>query len=459
MEVNKSRGRIDSEDIVKALVLHLEGLPVAGSETLRRSLEQIHFNSRRDALDRAGFRRKASRAQKKHAQTDGERREELERSFGLAFRGVTSLPAEIVDTIRQRIIENLGAGRAGTEEVLRSILRDAIADLDIADPEQLREAIRQIWTRTRADLQRVIRSESINAYSRVQLQEWADQGIRRVRRRSIDDDRTCATCRELSRPGRNEYDIQDLLALDYPVTQDPATGDWLTHPNCRCWFEPLIEDAWEELEGMEADLFGDITRGGASAEDVPIDAQNVVEKTLREHKDVDFNVKFVPRIVDLPEWQDYRLEELTAEVGADRARVQLLDEINFNTVSEWTDPTTGDHYVAAQAQDLDHISASVARAAAERRAQEVDLAWVRHRWKEKKNEANKTLEREGVRIFGGEPFYNQASAASPENYFIETYAGYVTNPYVLKTVDPEMYDWLNQNVFGGREFLRRGGIK
>ena len=453
VDVHERRGRITPEDIVKAINLHLEGLSVTGSDLLRKSLESLHYQSRRDALGIAGFKREAIR---KQAQTDDERREELERSFGLAFRGVTSLPDDVVDRIRQKIITNVETGTGTTEQVLRSIIEEESQGLQFDDPADLRAAIRKIWDKTKIDLQRVIRSESINAYSRVQLQEWADRGIRRVTRHSIDDDRTCAICRELSRPGSNIVEISDLLALDYPVTQEPGTGEWMTHPNCRCWFEPITEDVWEDLENLEAEIFSDISRGDATAIDVPVDSQRSVEKMLREQSDIEFDVQFVPSIVELPAWQEQRLVELAAEYGGDKAPMVLDNEIFLNTVAEWTSET-GVHYVSGSARELDHMTAPVARAAGIRRWENQDF--VIRRWEEKIESEKATIEEDGFQIFGGEPFYNEVAANSPEDYFIETYAAYMVQPYVLATVDGPMYDWLNEEIFGGREFLQRGGLK
>ena len=455
---HEARGRIDPAAITKAIETHLEGLSVTGSDFLRKSLESLHHYSRIDALNRAGFGREVRRA--KLAQTQDERGEQLRQSFDMAFKSVNSLPDDVVERIRAKIMENLDLGAGSTEQVLRALIEEEIEALNIEDPAELREAIKKIWDKTRHDLQRVIRSESINAYSRVQLQEWYDRGLRTCRRRSIDDERTCAICRELSRPGINEYSIEDLLKLDYPVTQDPDSGDWLTHPNCRCWFEPVIEDVWAEIEGIEADLFGDLTRGDATATDVPIDARTSVEKALREHKDLDMQMAFVPKIVDLPEWRKSRRQELETEVG-DRAEIVLESEIAFNAVTEWTDPVSGIHYVAGQAQDISHPSTPVSRAAGGRLWDKgmVDHSWVASRYRNKKDEAEATIEVEGYQIFGGEPFPTEVAAESARDYFVESYALYVTQPYILQTTDATMYDWLAFEVFGGREFLQRGGLK
>ena len=69
------------------------------------------------------------------------------------------------------------------------------------------------------------------------------------------------------------------------------------------------------------------------------------------------------------------------------------------------------------------------------------------------------IEKDGFQIFGGEPFLNQVAAESPEDYFMEAVAAYMVNPTVLYTVDLSMYEWVGNEVFGGREYLRRGGIK
>lgn len=457
MVQHENRGRVSSEDIIRALTKQLDEFNTENKDKLRFYLDRIQTNSRRRALDRAGFRKKAIR--KKIAQVDDERREQLNQSIDLAFRSVTSLPDRITESIREKIRAAGEIGRIDTKQVLRDILQEYIDDLDMDQERDLREALRRIWTRTRNDLQRVIRTETVNAYSRVQLQEWYNQGVRQVTRHSIDDDVTCSVCRALSAPPDNVYDIVDLLALDYPVTQDPRTGDWLTHPYCRCWFEPLVEDVWAELEEMEVEVFGDIRRKDTTALAVPVDSREHVEKMLRE-MDETVTMQFVSKIEDLPEWREWRLNRFISEgMSPDRAEVDLDDAIAFGGVTEWKDPQTEINYIANASSGIDHITMPMARVQADRKWDKVDRSFVVNRFREKKDEAGMVLESEGIQIFGGEPFITPAASNSERDYFVESYAYYMVNPTLLQALDGEMYDWLNADVFHGREYLDRGGIK
>lgn len=453
--MNESKGRVSAEDIIKALVKELDDFTNNYKERMKFYLERLHDTSRTKARDRAGLTKKSGRV--KIAQTQDERNAEVLRSLDLAFRSVTSLPDAIVQRLRDRLRQGVVTG-ISTEQVLRGILQDEISDLDIEQTDDLREAVRRIWDRTRNDLLRVIRTETVNAYSRVQLQEWADAGIRQVTRHSIDDDITCAVCRALSRPPGNVYDIVDLLALDYPVTQDPRDRSWLTHPNCRCWFEPIVEDIWQEVEELERDVFGDFQNRDTKALTVPIDSQDHVQKMLREMS-TPVTMQFVKKIEETPEWQAWRLQSLIDEgVDPERARTMVSDESFSGTLTEWTS-LDGVRFIADSAKDIGHITFPMARAEAEKKWDEVSQDWVRQRFYQKKNEVGMTLEEQGIQIFGGEPFVNIPASNSARDYFIESYAFYMVNPSVLQILDTPMYDWLNENVFHGREFLERGGIK
>lgn len=459
VQVNDSKGRISTEDIVRTLVRQLEEFTTQYKDRMKFYLERLHQTSREKARDRAGLTKKSIRA--KIAQTEDEQNADLLRSIDMAFRSVTSLPDQIVERLRDRLRQGLVTG-ISTEQVLRSILQDEINDLNLEQGNDLREAIRRVWGRTRNDLLRVIRTETVNAYSRVQLQEWSNAGIQRATRHSIDDDITCAVCRALSRPPDNVYNISELLALDYPVTQDPSDGSWLTHPNCRCWFEPVVEDVWAEVEGMEKDLFGDLTSRDTKALTVPIDSQDHVEKMLKEMSEP-LTMQFTKKIEELPEWQEWRLHTLADEgVSSDRAMVMVSDESFIGMLTEWTDPKTGVHYIADDARAIDHVTFPMARAEANKKWEGFDLdltGWVQNRFDEKKRETEMTLEKEGIEIFGGQPFVNIPASNSAHDYFTESYAFYMVNPTVLQALDSTMYDWLNENLFHGREFLERGGIK
>ena len=56
------------------------------------------------------------------------------------------------------------------------------------------------------------------------MDAYADVGVQRVRYRAVEDGRTCSTC--LPRNGRT-----------YAIGRAPQLP---AHPNCRCWYEPVI---------------------------------------------------------------------------------------------------------------------------------------------------------------------------------------------------------------------------
>jgi len=186
-----------------------------------------------------------------------------------------------------------------------------------------------------------------------------------------------------------------------------------------------------------------------------------VEKILRED-DTGVQAQFISSITDLKQWQEHRLYELADEIGYERAMMAILDEIALDDVYEWNDPDTGVHYISTKTRSVDHMTAPIARASATIKwdyAPDEMKNYVKDVWNEKKTRASATLEEDGFEIFGGEPFLTPAAAESPQSYFVEAVASYMVSPTVLYSVDPMMYDWVQNEVYGGKEYIQRGGIK
>jgi SPP1 gp7 family putative phage head morphogenesis protein len=331
--------------------------------------------------------------------------DQLDDILSRSFQRVRSVPAEAADALRERLREGLVTG-ASTADVLRAALRldEEEAAAAARSPEELRRALRQIWEKTRTDYQRILRTETINAYSKLQLQEWYDQGIRRVTRHSIDDMRTCAKCRQLSAPGHNIFMIEDLLRLDHPVTENPdAPGTFLTHPNCRCTFAPLVEDLRDQLEEMEREFFADLesedTVEPTRIEGIPLDSQESMERLLPEMSEGGA-YRFIKDVRSHPDWAETQDTE-----GTD--------------VLSWVAPD-GITYISDQARFSTYVTFPVA-------LREGELVWerlgknekggVEKRWKEKHAQTLMTLSVEGVELVGGAPFFNAPAADSPEGYF------------------------------------------
>lgn len=462
LEIHSTKGYISSDDLIRALHESLEGLILDSEDRYIAGGEQLGVAAVDQAYDRVGVNPVIARtnrllrfnARRLGAVTDdfGDR---ISDNIQSSFTRVKSLPADVVAEIQDKLRDAMLTG-ASTEDVLRTMIDRYI---DQADPAALREALKEIWGKTKTDLQRVIRMETINAYSKAQLQEWYNQGAREIYRNCINDFRTCATCRELARPGHNVYRIEDLLRLEHPVTDDPNNpGQWLSHIQCRCWFTPRLDDIWTEIEDLERDVFADIGGPEAMAYDVPLDAQQPVSKILKELKAPE-EFRFVEDVTTLDSWQQDRLRQLEEEDPA-TARARLDEEIRAGGVLQWTDAESGLTYVSDQAQTAGYVTLPFARREAEVfwRAHGSSRPWWQKRFDAKMAEADMTLEKNGVQVFGGLPFFTPAAAASAEAYFVEAYAHYMVDPVLLVTFDPPAFERLKDTVFGGQDFTERGGV-
>lgn len=472
-DLHEEKGYLTGEDITRALDLAMTTVLDEGEGTFREGFEGLSLRGVDQAIERAGINtvtaatNRLIQFSRLRVQADdmGDR---IRQNYQDALNRIKSLPADVVEDIRAKLMASPMTG-ASTREVLRAVIGDLIEQIDpegVLHPEAVRAAVREVWERTRVDLQRVIRTESINAFSRAQLEEWYAQGIRQVTRHSINDPKTCPKCRELSRPGHNVYDIERLLALEHPVTEDPDNpGAFLTHPNCRCWFRPILQDVWGELEALERDLFADIEGKSVTVENVPLDLQEPVTEMVKDWNknapDVAADFAMIEDITKDPDWQRFRLEELMAEDPA--TAEQILDqEIADGVVIEWVDPETGTTYMTPDIADVQYMTLPLARRQGEIRWEdggEELHRWWKERYDAKMAETQMTLEENGVEIIGGLPFFVQSAGESARNYFTEAYAHYIVDPTLLFAIDRIAYDRLRDNVFAGTEYLSRGGVK
>ena len=470
-EIHQERGHITGRDIERAMEAALQEVIDAGSDQFLQRTRDMGSSARSQALDTAGVN--SVTAATNRLMRYATLRVEAQDDFGDRIRlnyedsmtRIRSLPGNVVEDLRDKLIAAIQVG-ADSRQVIRAMIGDLIDQIDpdgVMDPEAFRVAVREIWDKTKSDLQRTVRTESINNYAKTQLQEWYDQGIRRVTRHSINDTKTCPTCRTLSRPGANEYEIADLLVLEHPVTEDPASpGSFLTHPNCRCWFRPILEDMWEELENLERELFQDMDGRKVTVTDVPLDSQETVKEVVKDWNAQDAagaDFGFVEDITQDPDWQKFRLEELIDEdpTGATK---RLEEEISDGAVIEWTNPDTEQTLISDEAKSANFVSMPFARRQGEIRwDQEPSLQdWWESRYNDKMAETRMTLEENGVEIIGVLPFFVQSAGESSRDYFIEAHAHYMVDPVLLVTLDQLAYTRLRDHVFGGVEYIERGGV-
>jgi len=350
------------------------------------------------------------------------------------FQNIKSVPDDVARSLRERLREGLITG-ASVEDVLRAALRakeDEVAGAN-HDAATRRELLRELWEKTRSDYERILQTESVNAYARAQLETWQAQGVKRVRRREIMDTKTCTPCRQLCEPGKDIEDIAIVIARPNPVTD-------VSHPRCRGSYIPVLDDLRDELEKAERaflDLDNEDTE--THAQGVPADqAPSIGAMSEEMRHGGDFG--WTQDVTTLPEWDHGELPE-----GSQAAW--------------WTDPS-GKTWIGDAARDTHWPTYAMALEDGRREWDALpdrERSWVRRRFDGKNAEA--AGEVEGVKIVGAAPFINLPAARAPESYFAESYAHYVVDPLSLRTLDSAMYEWLRDHVFDGTEYLERGGVK
>jgi SPP1 gp7 family putative phage head morphogenesis protein len=138
------------------------------------------------------------------------------------------------------------------------------------------------------------RTVMLNIYNKAALRRWAKDGLLRVRRMEMRDRKTCPICRALH---GQEYLIQDLLARQYPLTED-------SHPNCRGTFVPILDTAVYEPEKREVPTGMDFEVGGSTAENVPLEVKPWLYSFLKSTP-LPMNVRFDEGLTEAYNWEGF----------------------------------------------------------------------------------------------------------------------------------------------------------
>lgn len=220
-------GTIPADDLARLIEQHLHGVLDGYEDRYRNGFEELSRAATDHAWERMGRDPVNMRTAALLVTAVEDNRERYRDNFANSFSRIKTLPQNVIDDFQSKMMESMYTDRT-KEQVMRSVIGDIIDDLG-----DDRAAIREVWNKTKKDLQRVLRTETVNAYSRAQLEQWYEEGIREVTRHCVYDHRTCPLCRELCRPGNNIYAVDKLLTVEHPVTEDPDNpGKFLTHPNC-----------------------------------------------------------------------------------------------------------------------------------------------------------------------------------------------------------------------------------
>jgi SPP1 gp7 family putative phage head morphogenesis protein len=166
------------------------------------------------------------------------------------------------------------------------------------------------------------RTVMLNIYNKAALRRWAKDGLLRVRRMEMRDKKTCPICRALH---GQEYLIQDLLARQYPLTED-------SHPSCRGTFIPILDTAVYAPEKREVPTSMDFEVNGNTAENVPLEVKPWLYTFLKDSP-LPMNVKFDDSIPEAYKW-----DGLDVTIHPSAIRQEDTREIILHAIADqvWT---------------------------------------------------------------------------------------------------------------------------
>lgn len=170
----------------------------------------------------------------------------------LADNALSKVTSTVSTDVKKKILDALTENGSYSESVMdlaNKIIKEEREKLE-ADPslshQDLQERLRELYETQRFNIQRIMRTEAINAYGIATLRGFQEQGIERVKwnahlgQTALDPGVTCNVCRSMD---GMEFDVAYLLSLgQYPIST-------LTHPQCRCFLTPVIVFvSFEEFE-------------------------------------------------------------------------------------------------------------------------------------------------------------------------------------------------------------------
>ena len=149
--------------------------------------------------------------------------------------------AKVTDTVsegtKKRILEALTEAGSYSESVMEIANRviqeekEQLENRNDLSKKELQERVRDLYESQLYNVQRIMRTEAINAYAVATLRGFKEQGIQKVKWNSHQDSRTCNICLGLNGV---EFDVDYLLTLgSLPISM-------ITHPQCRCFLTPVI---------------------------------------------------------------------------------------------------------------------------------------------------------------------------------------------------------------------------
>lgn len=464
MDIYDKKKVISPEDLNQAYLSAYDDVTLDISTPYTIYYKSIMDSGRDRALKDLGIGREARRKMRRTAAIGDTY---IQDSLDKSFRQVKTVGDEVIQQLTDK-----WTGTGGTTGIVKDLLEEyeTKAREEAVTREDLKRSLYEIWQGKRYILERIVRTETLNTYARAQLQEWYEQGVRKVERHEIKDMKTCPLCRDTL--AGKIYDVEMLLnggyvnngisSAEYPISFD-------SHPNCRGSFTPIVNwSVFEDFEKMfldpdamkEFQNASDVVTPDSTAENVPIEYQEQVQQALEDFGP-DYKIKFVPEITESVEWQKDRLEDLRQyySEGEAQARLNLEKGENRGKLVQYTS-RDGKVIVSGSAGNVNNIVVPILREHAHQAwgaANEDQKAWVKERYDSKMAEMDFTLEEQGVQIIGETPFVSPLAKESAEDYFVESYSAFVADPTRLIYFDSKMYDFLRGN-FIDREYIARGGV-
>jgi SPP1 gp7 family putative phage head morphogenesis protein len=444
---------------------------------------------------------------------DREEQEVLRRITDTALQKVKTITDP---SIRQEILDTLTEPGAFGENPAK--LADDIArkirqknEQEAADDKvKLRESLRDLYDNQLWKLQRITRTETVNGYTIATLRGFLEQGITKARWNAHkDDSRTCPFC--LSIDGV-------VFEIDWVLTQDPVMPhSSLSHPNCRCWWTPVIESMKTE-QLTQSEVVVSTTSGGTELRSIPVEdlpsTKEIVEQIL-EGKYKPPAIQYVDDVGKLDVFQQatsttkspllgqvvtWTAPDSTVYVSQFGTREHEVDSL---LVREWARKIwDGEDAIRGTFTDLfertperdvpadlepSTVKTITEAVVAPEVAREVLVGPMEgmalgKRFREQEDDAVRdqlkglgvskadidTIVRwrsefptwtwdgkfiERADAAAHAPYVNALAADNPEAYFTESAVAYVTNPGRLFSRDPSLYDALKRDVFSRKEFM------
>jgi len=458
----KENGDLTTQDLISAFSDFYNTFNERVSGVIKEKLDRITnsgaFYARKQVKDdfkKEGFLR------------TGARDRYLDEAIGRSLNKVVTVGDDIINDIRDKFV---GQTTLDTHDIVRTLIeeeKDRIEERFTGS--ELKKAMQGVWGKYRYILERIVRTETMGAFTRVQLKTWFDMGIKEVTRHAVNDNRTCEICKQICKPG-NRFLIEDLLKLDNPLIEDPDNpGELLTHPNCRDWFTPIYDTTKAELSYYN--LFGEdpdfksaeeVKYKHSLVKSVPIDYRDSIENILREVQP-EKEMYFVNDVTNDPMWKKMRVTELKASGLSDSGIIDALTkeiEAKYAHIVQYENLKKEIGFGVGTSVN-NRVSHLISRVKAFELWDGMDSnlkKFVEDRYLVKKMEEGFTLEDQGIQIYGGQNFITSLAGENSRLYFAETYGFYTSNPVLLRGVDSKIFDFLKKFLFKGRSFYGIGGI-